>query len=139
MWWWLRTPCKHTHSHMYTQAEMQLEHMMGMQPALYHRYNVEENEDEEEEDDDHDFKPSSYGAQAITDAISNIDLNDTNPWHDPQGQEDDGARDVEEEEAAGVLCVCVCGVGGAHMHVCARGGGVSIACWRAKLLLMWQQ
>jgi hypothetical protein len=31
---------------------MDLEHMVGMQPALYHRYNVDENEEEEDEDNE---------------------------------------------------------------------------------------
>lgn len=29
---------------------MDLEHMVGMQPALYHRYNVDENEEEDEDE-----------------------------------------------------------------------------------------
>jgi hypothetical protein len=28
---------------------MDLEHIVGMQPALYHRYNVDENEEEDED------------------------------------------------------------------------------------------
>lgn len=31
---------------------MDLENMVGMQPALYHRYNVDENEEEEDEDNE---------------------------------------------------------------------------------------
>eukprot|EP00983_Pelagomonas_calceolata_P079630 1154773-Pelagomonas_calceolata.AAC.4 len=34
------------------QADMDLENMVGMQPALYHRYNVDENEEEEDEDNE---------------------------------------------------------------------------------------
>lgn len=31
---------------------MDLEQMVGMQPALYHRYHVDENEEEEEDDNE---------------------------------------------------------------------------------------
>jgi hypothetical protein len=101
---------------------MELEHMVGMQPALYHRYNVDENDEEDEDEEDvgdvdGPFKVSSaYSAQLLTDAISNIDLNDTNPWHDPhnvsmgsenraaahgEGAGDDGEGKHQRGEPAG--------------------------------------
>uniref|UniRef100_A0A7S3R3Q9 Uncharacterized protein n=1 Tax=Dunaliella tertiolecta TaxID=3047 RepID=A0A7S3R3Q9_DUNTE len=69
------------------QADMDLENMVGMQPALYHRYNVDENEEEEDEDNE-PFKAtfnadSFHNTQLITEAMGNIDINDSNPWHDP--------------------------------------------------------
>ncbi|KAL6757992.1 SIT4 phosphatase-associated protein-domain-containing protein [Haematococcus lacustris] len=90
------------------QAEMELEHM-GMQPALYHRYNVDEHDEdeEEEEDEEHDAFKTAYGAHMgnVTDAISNIDLSDINPWHGHQSAADDaehllGADGGEGQENA---------------------------------------
>jgi hypothetical protein len=90
------------------QAEMELEHMVGMQPALYHRYNVDENDEEDDDEEDlgdaeGPFKASSaYSAQLLTDAISNIDLNDTNPWHDPHNASmGSDARGAVDGESAG--------------------------------------
>jgi len=52
------------------QADMDSEQMVGMQPALYHRYNVDENEEEEDEDNEPfkaTFNAESYhGTQVRT-------------------------------------------------------------------------
>lgn len=56
----------HIHTTLHPQAEMELESMVGMQPALYHRYNVDENDEEDDDDDDdHEehYKASVFGAQ----------------------------------------------------------------------------
>uniref|UniRef100_A0A7S0WRG6 Uncharacterized protein n=1 Tax=Chlamydomonas leiostraca TaxID=1034604 RepID=A0A7S0WRG6_9CHLO len=87
------------------QAEMELEHMVGMQPALYHRYNVDENDDDDDDDnhdenDENDHFKNTYGAQMITDAISNIDLNDTSPWHNPQVHEEISQEDEDKPGAS---------------------------------------
>jgi hypothetical protein len=75
--------------------------MVGMQPALYHRYNVDENDDDDDDDnhddnDENDHFKNTYGAQMITDAISNIDLNDTSPWHNPQVHEEISHEDDDK-------------------------------------------
>lgn len=86
------------------QAEMELEHMVGMQPALYHRYNVDDNDEDDDDDshyenDENDHFRHAYGAQMLTDAISNIDLNDST-WN-LQDQVTGGShyyKSVHEEE-----------------------------------------
>lgn len=70
------------------QNDMDLGEIQGMQPALYHRYNVvnEDDEDDEEDDDEaarfkggamFDASGEKYGnADIMTEALSGMDIND---------------------------------------------------------------
>lgn len=75
---------------------MDLEQMQGMQPALYHRYNVVDEGDEEEDDDDGDYKSTAFSAHLITQAISGMDLND-GPV--PSCWEDNITEDIDHDAA----------------------------------------
>ncbi|KAJ9528525.1 hypothetical protein QJQ45_020496, partial [Haematococcus lacustris] len=85
------------------QAEMEL----GMQPALYHRYNVDEHEEEEEEEEEegeeHQAFKAAYDAQMgnMADAVSNMDLSHANPWHGHQPVADNVEHEGDGEDSAG--------------------------------------
>ncbi|KAL6761634.1 hypothetical protein V8C86DRAFT_2533174 [Haematococcus lacustris] len=78
-----------------------------MQPALYHRYNVDEHEEEEEEEEEegeeHQAFKAAYDAQMgnMADAVSNMDLSHANPWHGHQPVADNVEHEGDGEDSAG--------------------------------------
>lgn len=73
----VKSPINSSHSFIHSfiqscflQADMDLEQMVNMQPALYHRYNVDENEEEEDEDNEpfkSSFNPDSFHGTQVRD------------------------------------------------------------------------